>query len=177
MTLQPSSSQTSETIEARRERHELEAADYGFEVRRSYSAIDDPSGVSRDSDGIWRIRAGARVRVTVVMETGERRYHVALVDRLPAGFEPADVGLGGARSQVPSQDRWSGWWTEHRNLRDDRAEGFVSLLHPGSWVFEYIVEATIPGEFTAPPPKAEEMYQPETFGRAATDKVVVEARK
>jgi uncharacterized protein YfaS (alpha-2-macroglobulin family) len=28
--------------------------------------------------------------------------------------------------------------------------------------------------FVVPPPKAEEMYHPETFGRGGTDRVVVE---
>jgi hypothetical protein len=28
--------------------------------------------------------------------------------------------------------------------------------------------------FVVPPPKAEEMYAPETFGRGATDRVIVE---
>jgi hypothetical protein len=34
-------------------------------------------------------------------------------------------------------------------------------------------KATTPGEFIAPPPKAEEMYHPETFGRGASERVVV----
>ena len=29
------------------------------------------------------------------------------------------------------------------------------------------------GEFVVPPAKAEEMYSPETFGRSATDRVIV----
>ena len=34
--------------------------------------------------------------------------------------------------------------------------------------------ATTPGAFVVPPPKAEEMYSPETFGRGGTDRLVVE---
>jgi len=37
-----------------------------------------------------------------------------------------------------------------------------------------VARATTPGEFVVPPPKAEEMYSPEVFGRGATDRVVVE---
>jgi uncharacterized protein YfaS (alpha-2-macroglobulin family) len=36
------------------------------------------------------------------------------------------------------------------------------------------VRATTPGRFVAPPPKAEEMYSPEVFGRGASELVVVE---
>jgi uncharacterized protein YfaS (alpha-2-macroglobulin family) len=37
-----------------------------------------------------------------------------------------------------------------------------------------LARATTPGLFVVPPTKAEEMYHPETFGRGAGDKVVVE---
>src|SRR5206468_8669155 len=40
----------------------LKPADYGFAVERSYEAVDDPKDVSRDADGTWHIKAGARVR-------------------------------------------------------------------------------------------------------------------
>jgi hypothetical protein len=36
-----------------------------------------------------------------------------------------------------------------------------------------VVRATTPGTFAAPPPRAEEMYFPETFGRGASETVVV----
>jgi uncharacterized protein YfaS (alpha-2-macroglobulin family) len=37
-----------------------------------------------------------------------------------------------------------------------------------------MARATTPGTFVVPPTKAEEMYMPETFGRSASDRVVVE---
>jgi hypothetical protein len=37
-----------------------------------------------------------------------------------------------------------------------------------------MARATTPGAFVVPPPKAEEMYHPETFGRGGSDQVVVE---
>src|SRR5205807_5979278 len=71
----------------------LAAADYGFKVERKYEAIDDPSDVRRDADGTWHIKAGARVRVRLTMVATARRYHVALVDPLPAGFEALNPSL------------------------------------------------------------------------------------
>ncbi|MCK4304649.1 MAG: hypothetical protein KAY24_10470, partial [Candidatus Eisenbacteria sp.] len=69
-----------------------------------------------------------------------------------------------------------GWWHwfEHQNLRDDRAEVFASLLPGGTYAYAYAVRATTPGCFFAPPPKVEEMYAPETFGRGQGEIVVVE---
>jgi alpha-2-macroglobulin len=65
----------------------LPALNRGFVVSRKYQAVDgDPSTVSKDEHGAWHIKAGTRVRVTLSMATQSRRYHVALVDKLPAGM-------------------------------------------------------------------------------------------
>jgi len=158
----------------------LPAADYGFIVERSYQAIDDPADVRRDADGTWHVRAGAKVRVTLTMVAPSRRYHVALVDPLPAGFEPQNPALAVSGANPPSGDPgsprgfWWGPWFEHQNLRDDRVEAFSSLLWGGVYAYRYECLATTPGNFVVPPTKAEEMYAPETFGRSATDRVVVE---
>jgi alpha-2-macroglobulin len=151
----------------------LEAADFGFAVTRRYEGVDDPSDVTRGEDGTWTIRAGSRVRVVLELESGERRYHVALVDKLPAGLEPLPVGLAGVAATPSTSDWWGPWWIQHRNLRDERGEAFTSLLQPGVYRFDYVVRATTPGTFAAPPPRAEEMYFPETFGRGASETVVV----
>ena len=69
---------------------------------------------------------------------------------------------------------WQRTWYEHQNLRDERAEAFTSLLWPGVHEYAYVTRATTPGSFVTPPAKAEEMYAPETFGRSASERVVVE---
>ncbi len=160
----------------------LEPVDHGFTVERSYEAVDDPDDVRRDEDGVWHVKAGARVRVRLTMVATSRRYHVALVDPLPAGFEALNPALAVTGSLPPDtaeatpRSRWWWWWTwyEHQNLRDERAEAFTSLLWEGVYTYSYIARATTPGEFIVPPAKAEEMYAPETFGRSATDRVIVE---
>jgi hypothetical protein len=52
-------------------------------------------------------------------------------------------------------------------------KAFSELLWAGVYNYSYVAKATTPGEFIAPPPKAEEMYHPETFGRGASERVVV----
>jgi alpha-2-macroglobulin len=160
----------------------LDPLDMGFVVVREYEAIDDPEDVTRDEDGVWHIKAGARVRVRITMIADNRRYHVALVDRLPAGLEIINPALAVSESipQDPdSQESSYGWWWwgpwyEHQNLRDERAEAFASLLWDGVFEYTYIARATTPGTFVVPPAKAEEMYSPEVFGRSASDWVIVE---
>ncbi len=161
----------------------LEPAEQGFTVERTYEAVDSPDDVHRDPDGTWHVRAGAQVRVRLTMVAPARRYFVALVDPLPAGFEAENPALAVA-GRVP-QDRdpqgsgggfwwWIGPWYEHQNLRDDRVEAFTSLLWEGVYTYTYVAHATTPGEFIVPPAKAEEMYSPETYGHAGTDRVVVQ---
>jgi len=169
----------------------LKAADYGFTVERTYEAIDKPEDVKRDTDGTWRIKAGARVRVRLTMIAPGRRYHVALVDPMPAGLEslnpvlattesvpedqrPTGVAEYGSRSIGYGWWRWRSVWFDHQNLRDERAEAFTALLWEGAYNYSYVARATTPGVFVVPPAKAEEMYHPETFGRGKTDRVVIE---
>jgi len=162
----------------------MPAYDAGFVVTRRYEAIDDPKDVSQDKAGTWHIKAGARVRVRLEMVAEARRYHVALVDPLPAGLEAINPALAttGAlpadpKGESSGGDRWWWWWRtwyEHQNLRDERVEAFTSLLWEGVHDYDYVARATTPGDFVVPPPKAEEMYHPETFGRGASDRVIVE---
>jgi uncharacterized protein YfaS (alpha-2-macroglobulin family) len=157
--------------------------------------MDAADDVRRDADGAWRIRAGARVRVRLTLVAPGRRYHVALVDPLPAGLEalnPAlattgalpDAGgsnvspLGALGLAGPGlRGHWWWWsrpWFDHQNLRDERVEAFSSLLWEGVHAYRYFARATTPGRFVVAPPRAEEMYSPETFGRGASDVVIVE---
>jgi uncharacterized protein YfaS (alpha-2-macroglobulin family) len=160
----------------------LEPLEMGFVVQREYEAVDDPEDVKRLEDGTWVIRAGARVRVRLTMVADNRRYHVALVDPLPAGLEiinPA-LAVSGTIPQDPNSSEssygWWWWWTwyEHQNMRDERAEVFTSLLWDGVFEYTYVARATTPGTFVVPPAKAEEMYSPEVFGRSGGDWVIVE---
>lgn len=150
----------------------------GFSVSRTYEAASDPGAVRRDPDGTWRVKAGSLVRVRLKLVAPSRRYHVALVDALPAGFETVNGALVGTTpvTDLPSPTRslWWGPWFEHQNMRDERTEAFTSLLWDGVYDYTYVARATSPGTFVAPPPKAEEMYSPETFGRGASERVIIE---
>ncbi|MBK9768039.1 MAG: hypothetical protein IPP63_14010 [Chloracidobacterium sp.] len=170
----------------------LEPADYGFTVLRKYEAVDDKDDVKQNADGTWTIKAGARVRIRLTMVAQARRYHVALVDNLPAGLEILNPGLAvtesipgdpgsdtpvvefGSRSFGYGSWWYRQYWFEHQNFRDERAEAFTSLLWEGVYNYSYVARATTPGQFVVPPAKAEEMYHPETFGRTGTDFVHVE---
>ena len=161
----------------------LAPADHGFVVERRYEGVDDPADVRHEKDGTWHIKAGSRVRVRLTMANENRRYMVALVDPLPAGLETMNPALA-VTGPIPIDPKeqqargaywwWSSTWYEHQNMRDERVEAFASLLWEGVHSYDYVARATTPGNFVVPPPKAEEMYMPETFGRGGSDRVIVE---
>ena len=160
----------------------LKPLNRGFVVQRTYEGVDDPEDVWQDDDGTWHIKLGARVRVRLTLVADNRRYHVALVDPLPAGLEPINPALAVSQS-VPEDPNalsgslpWWWWWQwyDHQNMRDERVEAFATLLWEGVYTYDYVARATTPGTFVTPPTKAEEMYSPDVFGRSGSDLVIVE---
>jgi alpha-2-macroglobulin len=161
-----------------------EPRDRGFVVTRTYEAVDNPSDVSRDANGVWHVKAGANVRVKLTMVAESQRTHVALIDPVPAGFEIVNPSLATSPSvkaetpietSKPSDTRWwYGTWFDHQNRRDEQAEAFASFLPAGTYDYSYVARATTPGSFVVPPTKAEQIYEPETFGRSASTTVVVD---
>lgn len=159
----------------------LPAESRGFMVERKFRGLDDDGDVTVDNQGDWTVKAGAKVEVELTMVVPERRYHVALVDPLPAGLEPLNPALLGTPpvstgGDVEGERGWYSWWGhwyDHENLRDERAEVFATLLYPGVYTYRYTALATTPGVYVLPPTKAEEMYSPEVYGRTATARLQV----
>jgi hypothetical protein len=123
------------------------------------------------------------VRVQVVVP--DRRYFVAVVDPIPGGIElvntrfvtSATQRLGAHQTETTDTGLWW-WWRhwrvwDHEEQRDDQARLFADQLDAGVYEYLYSARATTPGHYFIPPPRAEEMYAPETFGRGSSDILVV----
>ena len=89
-------------------------------------------------------------------------------------FEGSEDVFASEAMTIACCDGWWGRWYAHEQLRDDRTEAFTTLLPAGTYTYSYIARATTPGTFVVPPTRAEEMYAPETFGRTATDRMIIE---
>jgi alpha-2-macroglobulin len=166
----------------------LDPIDRGFVVTRTYQGVDSKYDVRRDADGTWRIKAGAKVKVQLSLVAESQRTHVALIDPLAAGLEALNPALAvsqpvvdtvgeqaASADSVSPRSSWWWWrWYDFQQFRDDRSEAFATYLPAGVYDYSYIARATTPGTFVVPPTRAEEMYAPETFGRAATDRVIIE---
>lgn len=155
-----------------------QAMDRGFHVERAYT-------LQSGGDAATSFKAGDLITVTLrIRNTKERRF-VAITDPLPAGTEPVEAwfattatALVDAMNQSAMTATWA-WWErggfDHVERHDDRVNVFATRLGEGDHTFTYLVRATTAGTFIAAPTHAEEMYEPEVFGRTAT--TVMEIRK
>ncbi len=112
------------------------------------------------------------VEVQLRNNTSERVQNIALVDRLPAGWEieNARLGRGGSVEWASTDDLWA---ADYVNIRDDRMEVFGSLERGESKKVVYAVRAVTAGKFTLPPVEAEAMYDPRIWAREAGTQVEV----
>jgi len=152
--------------------------DMGIAVSRSYAPM--AGGPSVNS-----FKAGDLVQVTLKLHLTKQRNWVAVTDPLPAGFEPVESWFATtARDLTNTQDQdmeenqeWREIWErggfDHVERHDDRVLLFATRLSEGEHTFRYVCRATTAGTFRTESAHAEEMYEPEVFGRTATDVVEV----
>jgi alpha-2-macroglobulin len=163
--------------------------DAGFHIERSYAPfVEDAVRPAATT-----YQAGDLVRVTLRFTLTQERRFVAVTDPLPAGFEAVESWFAStARALAQEQDQqsnpddvpgeeeeWSRWWRrggfDHVERHDNRVRLFATRLSAGVHEFSYIARATTAGTFRTAPAHAEEMYEPEVFGRTAS--TVIEIRR
>jgi len=162
----------------------LKAMERGFSVYRTYEGVSSPEHVKYyKTENVWKVKAGELIRINITICNTSKRFNVALVDNLPAGFEAVNPELDtqhtdfdAAQKNQDSFDYWSKWF-EHQNIRDERVEAYARILYAGSHPYSYIARATSIGSFVSPPTRMEEMYAPECFGRSDTAFVQVFAEQ
>jgi uncharacterized protein YfaS (alpha-2-macroglobulin family) len=152
--------------------------DQGFAIERSYAPAraEQATGTS--------FAAGELVKVTLKLRIPKERRFVAVVDPLPAGFEPVESWFAttaqdlAQQASTQSSTDWQDWWQrggfDHVERHDDRVQLFATRLSEGEHTFTYVARATTSGTFQVAPARAEEMYAPEVFGR--TGSTVVEVK-
>jgi uncharacterized protein YfaS (alpha-2-macroglobulin family) len=155
-----------------------EGLDSGFAITRKYEPTQ-PGAKGATGPAATSYKAGDLVRVTLSFDLTKERRYVAVVDPLPAGFEPVESWFATTArdlaGQNDDQSEPSEWWAlwdkggfDHVEKFDDQVRLFATRLSEGHHEFSYIVRATTSGRYTAAPAHAEEMYEPEVFGRTAT---------
>jgi uncharacterized protein YfaS (alpha-2-macroglobulin family) len=155
-----------ETTEGVRKVDDLAYGGQGLQITRS---LVEPSGRAASPGGLTLGEALA-VKITIKNTSHDRVENIALVDRLPAGFEIENTRLG--QGLMPAWvDESTLWEPDSMNLRDDRVEVFGGLDAGDEKTIVYLVRATTAGSFTQPEIRAEAMYDPTVWARTRGDSV------
>ncbi len=163
----------------------------GIEVRREYSVERDGNWTMLESP--MEIQRGELVRVDLFVSVPTARHFVVVNDPVPGGLEPVNTDLATA-STVDAQKgtfkasdgswwfRFSDWtafgryfWSfYHKELRHDSALFYADYLPAGRYHLSYTAQAIAEGDFTVMPAHAEEMYDPDVYGRGLAARLQVE---
>jgi alpha-2-macroglobulin len=150
------------------------AAANGYAIERSFYKLDGTK-----LDALQSMAQNERVVVALKVTEAQARYaRLLVVDRLPAGLEidnPALVDSGSVEAFSWLSKDVAPTHTEYRDDRFvaafDRADGQSAFI-----TMAYVVRAVAPGHYVYPPATAEDMYDPERYGRTGFGEVEVKAK-
>lgn len=143
----------------------------GLAVSRTYR---DQDGEEIDVTQPDALRLGDVLFVEIELANTSGAYiqNIALVDRLPAGFEIENPRLG-RTTKIDWVDPQHLWAMDFMNMRDDRLQAFGGLAPGAKAKIVYSVRAVTSGKFTVPPIEAEAMYDPTLWARAKGGTAIV----
>ncbi len=149
------------------------AVSNGYAIERAFYKLD---GTKID---LHSIAQNERVVVALRVTEAQARYaRLLVVDRLPAGLEidnPALVDGGSVEAFAWLTKDVEATHTEYRDDRFvaafDRADGQSAFI-----AVAYVVRAVAPGRYVYPPATAEDMYDPDRYGRTGFGELEVTAK-
>jgi uncharacterized protein YfaS (alpha-2-macroglobulin family) len=168
----------------------------GLEVYREYSVERGRGWVLLESP--MHLRLGELVKVDLYVSLPAARNFVVVDDPVPGGLEPVHRDLATAskvdadKAAIPHAQesfwfRYNDWrafgyarWSfYHKELRHHAVRFYSEYLPAGRYHLSYVAQAIAPGGFAVLPLRAEEMYNPETYGQSApaTLRVLYEGQK
>jgi len=156
----------------------------GIDVRREYSVERDGKWILLRSP--MEIKRGELVRVDLYVSLPAARNFVVVDDPVPGGLEPVNrdlatsstVDADKAETDYAADSWWfhygewsyygmSRWSFYHKELRNHAVRFYSEYLMAGNYHLSYIAQAIASGEFTVMPTHAEEMYDPDVFGKGS----------
>lgn len=164
----------------------------GMEVRRQYSV--ERGGRWQILQSPMKIKQGELVRVDLYVTLPTARNFVVVDDPVPGGLEPVNRDLATSSTVDTDKAKYlhgegSLWWRHddwreyglsfwsfyHQELRHHAARFYSQYLPEGRYHLSYVAQAIAPGAFTVMPVHAEEMYDPDVFGKGVPATLQVEA--
>jgi hypothetical protein len=139
-----------------------------------------------------QLKRGDLVRVDLFLSLPTARNFVVVDDPIPGGLEPVNRDLATASTVDADKstfkhaaDSWwfrysdwssygiSRWSFYHQELRHNAARFYSEYLPAGNYHLSYTAQAIAPGDFVVMPVYAEEMYDPDVFGRGGAAELKV----
>jgi len=167
-----------------------ESVNAGIEIHREYSVQADNKWQLLKSP--MRLNRGDLVRVDLFLSLPTARNFVVVDDPVPGGLEPVNRDLATTSTVDGDQGTFEAaggsWWFKHgdwfsygisrwcfyhRELRHNAARFYSEYLPAGNYHLSYTAQVIAPGEFTVLPVLAQEMYDPDIYGRGVTELLTV----
>lgn len=163
----------------------------GIDIRKEYSVERDGTWTLLDT--VSQVRRGELVRVDIYVSLPTARNFVVVDDPVPGGLEPVNRDLATASIVDAEKGDYKAaggsWWFKysdwrhysaslwsfyHRELKHDAVRFYSDYLPAGNYHLSYTAQAIAPGAFVKMPVHAEEMYDPDVFGKGVAGKLVVD---
>ena len=166
------------------------ATNAGIELRREYSVERNGKGELLHAPAA--LTQSELVRVDIFLSLPAARNFVVVDDPVPGGLEPVNRDL--ATASIVDADKGNfaaaggSWWFKfsdwksynvsrwsfyHKELRHDSARFYADYLPAGNYHLSYTAQAIAPGEFVIMPIHAEEMYDPDVYGKGVPEQLTV----
>ena len=167
-----------------------EPVNAGIEIKREYSVERGNTWVMLKTP--MQIKRGELVRVDLFVSLPSARNFVVVDDPVPGGLEPVNRDLATASTvdaakgaYRPSGGSWwfrysdwssygvSRWSFYHQEMRHHSVRFYSDFLPAGNYHLSYTAQAIAPGEFAVLPVHAEEMYDPDVYGKGVPGQLTV----
>jgi uncharacterized protein YfaS (alpha-2-macroglobulin family) len=167
-------------------------ANAGMDLKREYSVLRNKEWVLLSNP--LQLHKGEVVRVDLYLSLPKPANFVVVNDPIPGALEPVNSELAttssvddaGTTTYQPSKgSTWfkykllntfdsSPWGFYYKELHHEAARFYSDYLEAGNYHLYYTAQVVAEGTFMSPAAKAEEMYDPEVYGRDVSVKVVVD---
>jgi uncharacterized protein YfaS (alpha-2-macroglobulin family) len=168
------------------------ARNAGIEIRREYMV--ERGGKFLLLTPPYKIKQGELVRVNLYISVPSARDFVVVDDAVPGGLEVLNEDLGGtsavdAAKKEQDFDKNSYMWEfkdwhyfsssysgfYFNEIRHDSVRFYSEYLEKGNYQLSYVAQAIAKGQFAILPASAEEMYDPDVFGKTPATQIEVTA--
>ena len=135
--------------------------DNGIQITRSYRNMDG----SVFNPETQQLGDEVVVVLTLTNQSNKNLHELAVVDRIPAGWEIQNPNLRDGGSTLTGFTTTETWTSDYLSIQDNQIEIFGDIPRGKSKSIVYVARATTSGTFTIPPVSAEAMYDDTIWSR------------